>query len=272
MLSYLKCVARRALRSAPRLFGPIWRHAYPIFQRDERWAGTEYSGGRKETFTTIYRENRWGNEESVSGSGSTLGNTKLVRTALEKALRRTGASSLLDAPCGDFNWMKEIRLPDTINYLGGEIVPELVDNLQREHGSFNKRFLQLDIVSDPLPTADLWLCRHVLMHLSNEEVQMVLANFARSDISYVLFDNYDFVRSNRDIQTGGYRYVNLQRPPFNLPRALASYQNSIPPEAPDYLMLWSRAQIASVHGATMAANGGRSVAPAADMTTTRTAG
>lgn len=248
MLALAKTLAKRALQAAPRLFGPLWRRAYPLFRKNERWAGAEYTGDRSETFTKIYRENRWGNDESVSGSGSTLANTRMVQAALDKAFRATAARSLLDAPCGDFNWMSGIRLPDTTTYIGGEIVAELVDALERDHGSPTRKFIRLDIVSDRLPAADLWLCRHVLMHLANEDVLKVLTNFVRSEISYILVDNYDFMRTNHDIRTGGYRYINLRRPPFNLPRPLAAYPNSVPPEAPDYLTLWSRAQVAQALG------------------------
>ncbi len=38
----------------------------------------------------------------------------------------------------------------------------------------------------PLPKADLWLCRDVLFHLPNKDVITVLANFANSEIPYLL--------------------------------------------------------------------------------------
>lgn len=245
MRSLLKSGAKAVLRSAPSVFAPLWRRVYPLFRRDERWAGSEYAGDRSDTFTTIYRENRWGDAESVSGSGSTLANTRMVQSALDKAFRATAARSLLDAPCGDFNWMAGIRLPPGTAYIGGEIVSELVDKLQLDHGSASRRFVSLDIVSDPLPKADLWLCRHVLMHLAHADILKVLANFASSGVGYILVDNYDFVADNRDITTGGYRHVNLRRPPFNLSKPIATYPNSVPPEAPDYLSLWSREQVAA---------------------------
>ena len=34
---------------------------------------------------------------------------------------------LFDAPCGDFNWMKEVHLLD-VDYIGGDIVSSLVLN------------------------------------------------------------------------------------------------------------------------------------------------
>ena len=239
----LKRLIETAMRSAPTISSPIWRRVYPLFRKDERWVGTEYGQNRSETFTTIFAENRWGDAESVSGSGSNRSNTKMVARSLLKAVARTGAKTLLDAPCGDLHWMKDVALPG--DYIGGEIVAELVTDLETKYGGPRRRFVNLDIVSDPLPDADLWLCRHVLMHLSHADILEVLANFTRSRIGYILVDDYSFERRNRNIQTGGYRYVNLRRAPFNLPKPLAEYPNSVPPNAPDYLSLWSREQVAA---------------------------
>ncbi len=61
------------------------------------------------------------NQESVSGAGSTLQYTKNFRQQLEKFLRFSGCYSLFDGPCGDFNWMKEVRLPQNMQYFGGDM-------------------------------------------------------------------------------------------------------------------------------------------------------
>lgn len=249
-----------AMRSVPVMSVPLWRRLYPLFRKDERWIGNEYGTDRIETFSTIFAENRWGDSESVSGNGSTRTSTALVERSLRKAIARTGAKSLLDAPCGDFNWMRHVDLP--IDYIGGEIVPDLARGLQERFGDARHRFITLDIVADPLPPVDLWLCRHVLMHLSHRDILATLDNFARSNIGHILVDNYTFERQNRDIRTGGYRYVNLRRAPFELPAPLAEYPNSLPPSAPDHLSLWSREQVA----AALATRPGRSSALAAAPT------
>ena len=62
------------------------------------------------TFAPFYTENRWGDPESVSGPGSTLTRTSKLRSELPVFWKEIGARTLLDAPCGDFNWMKDTRL------------------------------------------------------------------------------------------------------------------------------------------------------------------
>jgi hypothetical protein len=210
-----------------------------------RLPGDEYEG-RSSAFEIIFRENRWNNAESVSGSGSTLENTNMLQSVLERAIRKTNACTILDAPCGDFNWMKNIKLPDGADYIGGDIVTELTDRLQQKYGGDARTFRHLDIATDQLPRADLWLCRHVLFHLSNSDIRAVFRNFARSDIAYLLTENFAFQRTNEDIRSGGFRLFNLRLEPFGLPPSLAKYPNSNPPNTPDYLNLWSREQIAEV--------------------------
>ena len=78
----------------------------------------------QQVFQNAYRGNIWGDPESVSGPGSGLRRTEAFRDQIPLLLAELGARSLIDAGCGDFNWVKEIRLPLEW-YLGVEIVPEL---------------------------------------------------------------------------------------------------------------------------------------------------
>ena len=85
-------------------------------------------------FTKIYLENHWNDSESRSGEGSTLENTQNVRNELPKILKKYNIKSMLDAPCGDFNWMKSITQDVSIKYIGGDIVKPMIENNQAKHG------------------------------------------------------------------------------------------------------------------------------------------
>jgi hypothetical protein len=76
----------------------------------------------EERFTKIYQENHWNDSESRSGEGSTLENTQNVRNELPIVLKKYKIKSVLDAPCGDFNWMKSITQGISIKYIGDDIV------------------------------------------------------------------------------------------------------------------------------------------------------
>src|SRR6185295_16640264 len=76
-------------------------------------------------FTDIYLSNFWADAESVSGRGSTIARTEVIRTSLPALLESVGAKTLLDAPCGDFNWMRNVDLSG-IEYTGVDVVVELI--------------------------------------------------------------------------------------------------------------------------------------------------
>jgi SAM-dependent methyltransferase len=240
----MKQVAKRIMRSCPAVFNPLWSLTYPwIIRRDEKYVGLEYDD-RADAFRTIYEENRWASAESRSGHGSTLAYTEGLRKSLTQYLRRLKVKRFLDAPCGDFNWMRHVALPPAVRYIGGDIVPEMIEGLQRSYGAESRSFCVIDIVKGPLPHADLWLCRDVLFHLPNNDIATVLANFAASDISFFLTTTYDFAKQNADVRPGGFRFINLRLAPFGLPRPLAKIPDFVVPEPPRYLALWSRAQVA----------------------------
>lgn len=75
----------------------------------------------KTIFDKVYKNREWGDGESVSGTGSYLESTKHLIRELPFLFSRYGIRSILDIPCGDFNWMKEVNLSG-INYIGDFIV------------------------------------------------------------------------------------------------------------------------------------------------------
>src|SRR5258705_1028102 len=94
---------------------------------------------RYTVFRRIFDLNLWGNRESISGEGSTLERTAAIRAELPGLLARHGVRSMLDAPCGDFFWMKELAL-DVDSYIGADIVPELIARNIECHSSPQRRF------------------------------------------------------------------------------------------------------------------------------------
>jgi hypothetical protein len=244
-LRSLKGAVIRAGQALPWISNPIWSAVYPYIRRDEFWGGTEYTDDHRETFETIYGENRWLSKESRSGHGSTLMQTTFLRRALPGLIEDLGARTLLDAPCGDFNWMRHVTLSDEVNYIGGDIVRPMIDNLNARFSSPRHRFRILDIITDSLPDADVWLCRDVLFHLPEDDVLRVLENFVRSNIGFLLTTTYTFASENRDVRGGGFRFINLTRPPFDLPTPRMTIDDYVFPEPPRKLGLWARDEIAA---------------------------
>ena len=170
-------------------------------------------------FTPFYTKNLWGDDESVSGPGSSLKSTAKLRRELPKLLREIGARTLLDAPCGDFNWMKETHL-GVEHYIGVDVVPDLIARNQELYGNDQTEFLLLDLTRDKLPRVDVILCRDCLIHFSYRHITAAIDNFKRSGSTYLLTNSYPRWLCNEDIPTGDFRPINVREPPFNFPRPL----------------------------------------------------
>ena len=171
---------------------------------------------RRATFGRIYRENRWGNGESRSGAGSTLEVTSELRKALPNLVSSLGVEVLLDAPCGDANWISAIfdRFP---RYIGVDIVPELIRSNDERFRSPNTFFICADITCDPLPQADLILCRDCFIHLPLRSIRLALQNFRATGAEYILLTSDSSVEGYIDVPFGSFRPVNFREPPFSFP-------------------------------------------------------
>ncbi len=170
----------------------------------------------QEIFRRVYRNNVWSDPELASGQGSGVARTAAFRDQFVELLIELGTRSLLDAGCGDFNWMKEVQLPIE-RYFGMDVVPELIAKNQINYKDSGKLFINGDISRDDLPRSDLILCRDCLVHFSYEDALATLRNFKRSQAPYLLTTTFAAFTENADIQTGGWRQLNFERPPFNFP-------------------------------------------------------
>lgn len=130
-------------------------------------------------------------------------------------LRELGVDSILDAPCGDFNWMRTVNL-GTAGYIGVDVVPELVARNEKLYGSPSRTFIQCDITRDSLPRVDIILCRDCLVHLPDTEINRAIRNFKRSGSTYLLTTTYPSQGATRSSIIGLWRPLNLELPPFSL--------------------------------------------------------
>jgi len=170
-------------------------------------------------FDYYFRHNLFGDAESLSGTGSSLSATKTIRQGLAEILTELKPKSLLDIPCGDFNWTKEVDFR-SCRYIGADIVKDLVEQNQKLYGNNDRKFLVLDILNDPLPKVDLVLCRDLFIHFPNEDVFTALTNIRRSGAKFLLTTSYSGEKRNRNIPLGSFRPLNLLLSPFRLPPPL----------------------------------------------------
>ena len=172
-------------------------------------------------FEEIYRNNFWSSDESLSGEGSEVEYTSSIRRWLIENLPKLNIKVFVDAPCGDFNWMKLVLPKLDLNYTGLDIVPSLINKNNEDHGSDNIKFEISNICEDDLPACDLIMIRDCLFHLSFEDIDKVLNNLKSSDYKYLLTTTHlvDDVFENEDITSGDFRLIDLFKSPFNFNRA-----------------------------------------------------
>ena len=200
----------------------------------------ESVGNTEARFTAIYKQNEWKNEESRSGEGSTLEYTRNIRQEIPRLIERYGFKTILDAPCGDYHWFEHVQRDQDTQYIGGDIVKPLIAANQEKFGNENTHFVQLDIISQKLPDADLWLCRDCLFHLSYDDIFSVIDNFLNSNIRYLLTSTHPDCDRNIDIPTGHFRLLNLALPPFSFCKPILRIDDWIEGTPARHLALWEK--------------------------------
>ncbi len=188
-------------------------------------------------FTNIYNKNGWRVKETASGIGSTMRFTVTIRRKLPQLLKQLKVTSLLDAPCGDFYWMKNVKLAKC-KYIGVDIVKQIINNNNKRYSSPGRTFLRLNAIKDDLPQVDLILCRDLLAHLPYKDVFSTLANFKKSKAKYLLattWRGWPNTPHNTNIAMGLWRPLDLEKPPFSLPKPILLIKEDEPHK---YLGLW----------------------------------
>ena len=157
--------------------------------------------------------------ESVSGVGSFLSNTIEIRQALPVLIQKYKIKTMLDVPCGDWNWMSHVDLSG-VSYCGRDVIPEIIHrNTQRFP---RHQFRVVDALKEvEYPRVDLVLCRDFLFHLPLRESLGLIDKVKKSGSAWFLSTSCMEEEYNEDLDIygswPGWRRLNLQRPPFSLP-------------------------------------------------------
>ncbi len=205
-----------------------------------------------EIFSAYARRNKWGDKSSLSGKGSNLESTAQLRELLPPLLHELGARTIVDVACGDFFWMAHVDLLG-ITYLGGDIVPELIERNRVEHQRDGVAFEVIDLIKGPVPRADVVFVRDCLVHLSTAHAKAALQNIRASGSTYLLTTTFPETGTNAEIATGQWRAIDLTKAPFNLPeplRQIAEGQEELKGQAADKMLgLWRISELPDFEGA-----------------------
>jgi SAM-dependent methyltransferase len=175
-------------------------------------------------FSRIYARREWGEEGSASGPGSGIARTAAIRELLPPLLRELEIGVLLDAGCGGFHWQRLVDLP-VHEYVGVDVVPELISGLCERYAAPGRRFISADITSSCLPRADFVLCREVLMHFPDEDVLAAVSNLKRTGARWLLTTTFAARPVNEPIELGMWRPLNLEAPPLHFPKPVRRFDD-----------------------------------------------
>lgn len=165
----------------------------------------------EQTFTNIFNTRSWHSKESISGNGSELVQTKQIINELPILFKKYDIRSMLDIPCGDFNWMQHVD-QSHIHYIGADIVAPLINSNKLKYPHID--FRHLDLTKSDLPCVDLILARDVFVHMSYEMIISALENIIKSGSKYLLTTSFTGLIENKDISSGDWRCLNLLVEPF----------------------------------------------------------
>lgn len=190
----------------------------------------------------------WGSGETVSGPGSTLAATKVIREAIPGLMEELRANSMLDIPCGDCNWMSSVwpeqcsssgyphsgsftttghyvangdKLVRDWSYIGADIVRGLLERNREKYqpAQHDVDFRHLDLITDDLPKADVVFTRDCLVHLPYHEIGQALKNIVKSGAKWLVATHFPG-RTNHEIPLGAWRPLDLTAAPFYLPEPM----------------------------------------------------
>lgn len=178
-------------------------------------------------FSAIYKSNRWGGKpgEFYSGSGSDAASAADFVRAVSQFIADNNIRTVADLGCGDFRVGRQIARPG-IDYVGIDVVEELVQHNREKFAREGVRFACLNIIEDEPPESDLCLIRQVLQHLSNDQISKILAKLSRYRFAIISehhpgpskFMGYNFDKAaGSDVRIYFGSGVYLDQPPFSLP-------------------------------------------------------
>ena len=189
----------------------------------------------KAIFEEIYRDSLWG---VGSGDGSSEAVTRPYREFLQGFLRKHSIRSAVDMSHADWQFSQH-TVWSGVRYLGLDASETALVSARRFERP-GVSFQRADVTGDDLPPADLLIAKDVLQHWSSDDILKFLPRLDR--YRHVLITNgfpaKTLHKTNARFRTGkGYRPIDLQLAPFNLP---GEYVFSYESDEPKRVFHWAR--------------------------------
>ena len=214
------------IRTLAKRYMPDFAFAlYKAIRDKERNRILANAKNRSEIFSAVYSNKMWGGSGSGFYSGYGSHDDSIVEpyiAAVQAYLEsRPSKPDICDLGCGDFSVGSRLR-PYCGRYIAADIVPELIAWNKEHYSDAGVEFRQIDIVTDPLPDADVVFIRQVFQHLSNSDIAQTLPKLSKYSALIVTEDvprgnftpNHD-KRAGFDVRLSYGSGVDITEAPFN---------------------------------------------------------
>ena len=121
--------------------------------------------------------------------------TQKLRDDLDILFKKYSIVSMFDAGCNDCTWAS--RLDKSIDYRGGDISLAMISQVWFKHPDLDVTVH--DATTDAFPLVDLLFVRDVAIHLCQHDKWLLLNNWVRSGIPWILITQDPDVEENKDI-------------------------------------------------------------------------
>ena len=193
----------------------------------------------KEIFTDIHLSNVWG---GGSGLGSKVENARPFLAYLQKFINSTEIKSIVDIGCGDWELMREIKIPEHIQYLGLDIVDHIIAQNQSKYTRHNVKFKSVDSLEELSSyTGDLLILKDVMQHWSKEKIFYAIDKIIPNFKYAILVNDIELEKvDGLDSRTGYNRILDLESAPFSMKlRLIMDYD--VPPTDKKRIYLYVKA-------------------------------
>lgn len=171
----------------------------------------------KASFDQVYKHKLWtdNGKYTLSGPGSEIECAKNIIKFLIHFIKENNIKRIIDGSCGDCMWIMKVlnEFPD-VEYIGYDISQEII-NINKEKYSKYSFYQQNLLELKELPTCDLFIIRHTMMHLSLKDNIILIDMLKKNSNCFIALTHHE-VNKNNDGEPHGLNFSSLKWSQKNL--------------------------------------------------------